>query len=168
MAFNNSEYISDRATAPRKVLKFKRLHPDAVIPSYQNPGDSGMDICSLTEAKVKPGQIKILSTGLATEIPEGYELQVRPRSGHAVEGLTLVNAPATLDSGFRGEIKLIVINLLSDPSSMFYTVDKSISIKKGERVAQLVLAKVPKLPIVEVEELSPSQRGTSGFGSTGK
>lgn len=148
-----------------EVLKFKRLHPDALLPAYATPGSAGMDICFQSgefendQVTLWAGDRSIFPTGLAVEIPEGYELQCRPRSGLAAKaGIMVVNSPGTIDSDYRGEIKVILLN----------TGGREVNFKNGDRIAQLVLAKTPKLPIFEVEELTDTERGLGGFGSTGR
>lgn len=150
------------------ALKFKKLSEDAVIPSYKTVGAAGMDIVATESVNVHPGEVAVIKTDLAVEIPEGYELQVRPRSGLATQGLTVVNSPGTIDSDYRGEIKVIVANLMRSRELSSVISPFCVSIKKGDRIAQLVLAKTPKLPIVEVTKLSDTDRGAGGLGSTGK
>ena len=117
-----------------------------------------MDVRAVTEANLGPGTWAAVGTGLSVEIPPGYELQVRPRSGLAAKhGVTVLNAPGTIDSDFRGEIKVLLINLGSAPFTA----------AKGDRIAQLVLARVPTAIVKDVDELSDTSRGTGGFGSTG-
>lgn len=140
-------------------IKIKKLHPDAILPRYAHEGDAGMDVFSLENAVLEPGERKTVPTGLSFEVPLGYEIQIRPRSGLALNhGITLSNTPGTLDSGYRGELKIGMINLSK----------QNYEIKKGERIAQLVLAKHETAEIQEVEELSQTTRGENGFGSTGK
>ena len=140
-------------------LKVKKIHPDAVLPSYAKPGDAGMDLCSYINYVLQPGERKLFGTGLKVEIPQGYEMQIRPRSGLALKvGITVVNTPGTVDSGYRGELGVILINHGSE----------SYEIKKGERIAQGVISKIEEVLIKEVENLSDSERGVGGFGSTGK
>ena len=147
-----------------EVLKFKRLHPDAILPAYATAGSAGMDI-TFQSGEFQPEQVTLwvgdrwtFNTGLAVEIPEGYELQCRSRSGLAANvGVMVLNSPGTIDSDYRGEIKVILLN----------TGGREVNFKNGDRIAQLVLAKTPKLPIIEVEELSDTERGQGGFGSTG-
>lgn len=144
-----------------EVLKFKRLRPDAVIPAYATAGSAGLDVslCASGPMRIQPGEHRLLPTGLAVEIPDGYELQCRPRSGLAAKnGLTVLNTPGTIDSDYRGEIK---VNLINHGAGARW-------IAPGDRIAQLVLAKTPKLEIVEVEELADTERGEGGFGSTGR
>ena len=130
------------------------------LPDYQTTGAAGMDVCSASEGKIvlEPGAIVNIPTGLAVSIPAGWELQIRPRSGLAAShGVTLPNTPGTIDSDYRGEIVVPLINLGSHP----FTIDR------GMRVAQAVLSRVDRVRWKEVEELSPSQRGESGLGHTG-
>lgn len=147
----------------KKVLSIAKIHPDAVIPSYGEHGEenSGFDFVSVENRKMVPGERAIISTGLKMEIPTGYEVQVRPRSGFAIKkGVTVLNAPGTVDAGYRGEAKIILINLS----------DEDVFIQKGDRIAQGVFAKVEHALLVEVKEndLSDTSRGAGGFGSTGR
>lgn len=142
-------------------LKFKRLRPEAEIPAYATSGAAGLDItlCCTGPMRILPSERRLLPTGLAVEIPEGYELQCRPRSGLAIKrGLTVLNTPGTIDSDYRGEIMVVMINHSDAPQWL----------APGDRIAQLVLAETPKLEIVEVAELSDTERGEGGFGSTGR
>jgi len=152
--------VNNKPTYNQPVLKFKKLCEDAKIPEYKSKGASGMDISSVERAYIGPRQYRVISTGIAAEIPEGYELQVRPRSGLAAKhGITVLNAPGTVDEDYTGEIKVILYNTRDEPHR----------IEKGERIAQLVLNKVDKLSVVEVEEIfKETDRGDKGFGSTGK
>lgn len=141
------------------VLKIKRLDSSIPLPSYAHPGDAGLDLYAAEDVRLKPFERKLVSTGIKVEIPYGYAGFVQPKSGRAVrEGLSIVNTPGLIDSGYRGEVKVILINL--DP-------DNEITIKKGEKIAQLVIQKVEEARVVEVDELSESSRGEGGFGSTG-
>jgi len=150
--------MSKNKTPQQPTLQFKRLDPSAQVPSYATPGAAGMDVRAVTEANLGPGTWAAVGTGLSVEIPPGYELQVRPRSGLAAKhGVTVLNAPGTIDSDFRGEIKVLLINLGSAPFTA----------AKGDRIAQLVLARVPTAIVKDVDELSDTSRGTGGFGSTG-
>ncbi len=140
------------------IVKVKCLTPDAKIPRYEHPGDSGADLVSVIDFTLEPMQRFAFPTGISAEISMGYELQVRPRSGLALKhGVTVLNTPGTVDAGYRGEIKVILINLGSEP----------FQITKGQKIAQLVVAPVVHGKFEQVEELTPSQRGTGGFGSTG-
>ena len=130
------------------------------MPAYATDGAAGADLCAAVEAEMSigPGGRAAVPTGLVVEIPAGYEGQVRPRSGLAINaGLTIVNAPGTIDSDYRGELKVLMINLGSDP----------VSINRGDRIAQLLIAPVTRATFVEAEALSRSDRGDGGFGSTG-
>lgn len=139
----------------------KRLHSfDLPIPQYMTPGSSGVDLYAANdeEIRVKPGGIILVPTGLSIAVPVGYEAQLRPRSGLALKyGLTLLNTPGTIDADYRGEIKVIVINL----------GDKEYILRRGERIAQMVFAAVKRAELVEVEILDQTIRGTGGFGHTG-
>jgi dUTP pyrophosphatase len=140
------------------TIKIKRLVPEAIAPKYEHPGDSGADLYSTIDLTLAPLARAAIPTGLAVEVPQGYELQVRPKSGLALnQGLTVLNTPGTVDAGYRGEIKAILINLGAEP----------VQIQKGQKIAQMVLAPVVLGIFEEVETLADSQRGTGGFGSTG-
>ncbi|MFH1561895.1 MAG: dUTP diphosphatase [Nitrospirota bacterium] len=142
---------------PRCVIKIKRLCSFIQIPKYAHIGDSGADLYAIEDCLLQPFERKAIPTGLCVEIPDGFELQVRPKSGLALDsGITVLNTPGTIDSGYRGEIKVILINL----SSEIY------QIKKGQKIAQMVVSPVIHAEFGEVEELSESKRGTGGFGST--
>ena len=146
------------------VIGFKWLDNEASrdlnIPGYETPGASGMDVCAALEQDMDlhPGDIEMIPTGFAIEIPVGFEVQVRPRSGLAIKhGITIVNAPGTIDSDYRGEVKIGLINL---SRSVF-------TIKRGDRIAQMILAPVCQARLVEVESLAETKRGAGGFGHTG-
>lgn len=142
-----------------KVL-IKRLDPDLPLPTYAKPGDAGADLYSRIDIELSPGERKLVPTGIAIALPPGFAAFVHPRSGRAIkEGLGMVNAPGTVDAAYRGELQVILIN---------YDLKSSISIKRGERIAQLVVQKVEHAEFIELEELPGSTRGASGFGSTGK
>lgn len=131
------------------------------LPAYQTAGAAGLDIRANLEEPIvlTPLQRTLVPTGLFLEIPEGYEVQVRPRSGLATKhGITVINAPGTIDSDYRGEVKVPIVNLS----------DESFTIAHGERIAQMIFAKYERVTFQQVEELSDTQRGTAGFGSTGK
>lgn len=130
------------------------------LPSYAYPGDAGLDLCSTDELVLKPFERALISTGIALAIPKGYAGFVLPRSGSALKhGLSLVNAPGLIDSNYRGEIKVIAINL--DPK-------RSLTIYKNDRVAQLVIMQAPAVRLLACDELSESERGDGGFGSSGR
>ncbi len=129
------------------------------LPRYQHEGDAGMDLYSAEDYVLKPGERKIFSAGIKLAIPKGYEVQIRPRSGLAVKnGITVLNTPGTIDHQYRGMVGVILINHGQDP----------FEVKKGERIAQMVLNKFENFELEEVEELSETERGEGGFGSTGK
>ncbi|MCB9555963.1 MAG: dUTP diphosphatase [Deltaproteobacteria bacterium] len=141
-------------------LKVLRLNPQARVPRYMTEHAAGMDLAALLDAPISlaPGQRAAVSTGLAIELEPGYEAQVRPRSGLALkQGVTVVNAPGTIDADYRGEVKVLLINAGTDP----------VTISTGDRIAQLVVAPVTRAAIVEVDELSSTERGAGGFGHTG-
>lgn len=137
----------------------KKLYTDAIIPKYQTPGAAGFDLHSREEKLLYPGGIAIVGTGLVMEIPEGYEGEARPRSGMAFKkGITLINSPGTIDSDYRGEVKVALVNHSEHPYR----------IKKGQRVCQMLIKPVIKAELVEVDaEFSKTERGTGGFGHTG-
>jgi dUTP pyrophosphatase len=140
-------------------IKIKKVKAEAVIPTYSKYGDAGCDLYSLEEFILQPGDICLVHTGIAIELPYGFEGQIRPRSGKAIkEGLTVVNSPGTVDAGYRDEIRVGMINV---GNSLAY-------IGIGDRIAQLVIGPVFKANFVEVNELSDSDRGLGGFGHTGK
>jgi len=140
-------------------LAFQRLDPDAALPERAHPGDAGFDLRSIEDVEVGPGERAMVRTGLAVAIPDRHAGLVLPRSGLASKhGLTLANAPGLIDSGYRGEVRCSVVNL--DPH-------ESVKIARGDRIAQLVVVEVPELRPGWVEQLPPSSRGESGFGSTG-
>jgi dUTP pyrophosphatase len=140
-------------------LLIKRLDSDLPLPRYAHAGDAGMDLYSAADVSIAPGQRTLVPTGVAVAIPEGYAGFVQPRSGLAIkQGLSLVNTPGLIDSHYRGEIKVIAINL--DPES-------AIDIKRGDKIAQLVIQPVACCELREVTQLDETQRGEGGFGSTG-
>ncbi len=146
------------------LIKFKRLSnvfENIPLPSYATVGSSGMDIRAALNKPliIKPKQIELVSTNLKVEIPIGFEIQVRPRSGlAATNGIGILNSPGTIDADYRGEIKIIIINLGKD----------DFTIQPGDRIAQLVVSKIYRGKLEEVEELNMSKRGDGGFGHTGK
>jgi dUTP pyrophosphatase len=144
-----------------KTIKVKKVHPDAIIPEYAYPSDSGFDLYSVEEITISPFGRSLVSTGICVEIDEFLEIQVRPKSGLAInQGLTVLNTPGTVDSGYNGEIKVIVFN----------TNNNHVTIKKGMKIAQAVLCPVINgkyVVIEEVGELGVKDRGMNGFGSTG-
>lgn len=141
-------------------LRIRRLRPSARVPRYMTAGAAGLDLCADLESPrtLAPGERALVPTGLAIAIPPGYEGQVRPRSGLALRhGLSMVNTPGTIDSDYRGEVAVLLINLGQEP----------VTITSGDRVAQLVIAPVVQIMIEEVEVLDDSARGEGGFGHTG-
>jgi dUTP pyrophosphatase len=137
-----------------------RLDPSIPLPAYAKGGDAGADIVSRIDITLQPGERALVPTGISIALPDGYVALVHPRSGLAIKhGVTMVNAPGTVDAGYRGELQCIMIN--HDPK-------ESITFHKGDRIAQLVIQKVERAEFVEVENLPGSGRGTSGFGSTGR
>ncbi len=139
-------------------FKIKKVKENAIIPCYAKQGDAGMDLFSTEKYILKPGERVLVSTGISTEFPEGYELQIRPRSGLALKkGISLVNTPGTIDAGYRGEIGVIVINLGQDV----------FEINPGDKIAQAVLNKFETAEIEVCDSLSETERGIGGFGSTG-
>lgn len=140
-------------------LPIKRLDPEVVLPSYAYVGDAGLDLRANEDVELKPLERSLVATGLAVAIPEGYAGFVQPRSGLALrEGLSMANTPGLIDAHYRGELKVCAVNL--DP-------ENAIHISKGERIAQLVIQKVPAVQLVEVDELDETDRGAGGFGSSG-
>jgi dUTP pyrophosphatase len=137
----------------------KRLDPGVPLPKYSKGGDAGADIVTRIDLTLEPGERALAPTGIAIALPNGYAAFAHPRSGLAIKhGVSMVNAPGTIDAGFRGELQVILINL--DPR-------ESITFKRGDRIAQLVFQKVEHADFVEVEELPGSGRSDGGFGSTG-
>ena len=141
-------------------VEFRRLHPAAVLPAPQHPGDAGGDLVAVEDCRLAPGARAMVATGLVVAIPEGYAGRVLPRSGLASRhGVTCANAPGLIDAGYRGEVKVALVNL--DPHQEY-------QVAAGDRIAQLVVVAGPDLDVVEVEDLPPSTRGDGGFGSTGR
>jgi dUTP pyrophosphatase len=137
----------------------KRLDPGMPLPSYSHPGDAGADLAAAEDVELGPGERVLVRTGLAIALPAGYAAFVHPRSGLAAKyGVTLVNAPGTVDAGYRGEIKVTLLNTDSD---------RAVRFSRGDRIAQLVIQRVERAVFHEVEVLPGSSRGDAGFGSTG-
>jgi len=140
------------------TIKIKREDKTIPLPSYATPGSAGLDLRSIEDTTINPGEWKAISTGLKIELPQNYEAQIRPRSGLALNyGITVLNTPGTIDADYRGEIKVILINHGKTP----------FHIKKGDRIAQLVITEIAKPIIIETETLQDTTRGTNGFGHTG-
>lgn len=158
MTGSDTDGAASAAGAPLRVL-VQRLDHGLPLPAYALPGDAGADIVAAEDLRLDPGERALLPTGIAIALPDGYAAFVHPRSGLAIRaGLGLVNAPGTIDSGYRGEIKVIVIN--HDPA-------EPIVLARGERIAQLVFQRVERAEFVEVDELPASERASGGHGSTG-
>ena len=140
------------------TLRFRKVHPDAVLPSYAHPSDAGMDVRSVEDLTIAPGKRALVHTGLVMLLPPMYEAQVRPRSGRALKsGITVLNTPGTIDSGYRGEVGVILANF----------GEADFQVKKGDKIAQIVIAPVTQPEIVETTEVDETDRGSGGFGSTG-
>lgn len=140
------------------TLAIRRIDPAAQLPTYAHPGDAGMDVRSIETVTLRPGARACVRTGLVFQLPPDAEAQVRPRSGLALKhGVTVLNAPGTIDAGYRGEVGVVLVNLGEAP----FTVEK------GMKIAQVVVAPVVQADIVEVNETNATVRGADGFGSTG-
>ena len=139
-------------------IKILKLDESATIPNYSHPGDAGLDLFSIEEQIILPGETKLIHTGIAIALPTGTEAQIRPRSGLALKhSITVLNSPGTIDAGYRGEIGVILINHGKDPFQVL----------SGMKIAQMVITSVINAEIATVENLSSTSRGTGGFGSTG-
>ncbi|MGK4115414.1 dUTP diphosphatase [Lysinibacillus capsici] len=139
-------------------VKIKKVHADAMLPIQANPGDAGMDLYSIEAVEIPAGVAKLIKTGIQIELPKGTEAQIRPRSGLALKhSVTVLNSPGTIDEGYRGEIGVILINHGQEP----------LIVEKSMRIAQMVIQFVPSIQLVEVDELSQTVRGESGFGASG-
>ena len=141
-------------------ILIKRLSKDVALPKYETESSSGLDLAANIDEQIKilPGKSEIISTGLAVAIPKNFEIQIRPRSGLAAKSqISVLNTPGTIDADYRGELKVILINLS----------DKVFVVEKGSRIAQMVLCPVVKATLKEVTELENTERGSGGFGSTG-
>lgn len=146
-------------SSDRLVLPIKRLDSDVILPSYAYEGDAGLDLRANVDVDIAPFERKLIPTGLAVAIPEGFAGFVQPRSGLALKsGLSMANTPGLIDAHYRGELKVIAVNL---------DANEPIHISKGERIAQLVIQRVPVVSLIEVDELDKTDRGTGGFGSSG-
>jgi len=141
-------------------VKVKKLDPRAVVPTYGTEGAAGFDFYAIEDVELLPGERKLIKTGIAMAIPEGYEVQVRPRSGMSLKtSFSVANSPGTIDSDYRGECNVIGFN-----THQHHMLD----IKKGDRIAQGVLSRVPQADFEVVDELDDTERGTGGYGSTGQ
>ena len=144
---------------PQLDVQLTRLDPDVPLPAYARPGDAGADLVTTADLVLAPGERALVGTGVAIALPAGYAGFVHPRSGLAARtGLSIVNAPGTVDAGYRGEIRVCLVNL--DPH-------EAIALRKGDRIAQLIVQRVEYARFVEVAHLPESVRGTGGHGSTG-
>ncbi len=140
------------------ILRFKKVHPEAVLPAYAHASDAGMDVRSVEDVVIPAGGRALVHTGLVMLLPPGYEAQVRPRSGLALKhGITVLNTPGTIDSGYRGEVGVILANFGGE----------GFSVAKGDKIAQIVVAPVTQAAIEEAYEIDETDRGAGGFGSTG-
>jgi dUTP pyrophosphatase len=141
-------------------LPVRRLEAGLPLPAYAHPGDAGADLRAATEVVLPPGGRATVGTGIAIAVPDGYAAFVHPRSGLAARhGITLVNAPGTVDAGYRGEVRVVLLN--TDPSEPF-------TVRRGDRIAQLVVQPVTRVQFLDADELPPTPRGEGGFGSTGR
>lgn len=139
-------------------VKVKRIHEDAMLPLQANPGDAGMDLYSIEAVEIPAGVAKLIKTGIQIELPKGTEAQIRPRSGLALKhSVTVLNSPGTIDEGYRGEIGVILIN----------HGQETFIVEKSMRIAQMVIQFVPSIQLLEVNELSQTVRGATGFGASG-
>ncbi len=140
------------------TVKIWREASTIEIPKYATPGSAGVDLCSMKYCIIKPGELAVIPTGIKLEIPEGYEGQIRPRSGLALNHrIVIPNTPGTIDSDYRGEIMIMLLNMGTEPFSLSF----------GDRIAQLVFVPVARAKFEPVKELTTTKRGTGGFGSTG-
>jgi len=141
------------------AVQVVRLDPDLPLPDYAHPGDAGADLLTTVDVVLAPGERGLVPTGISLAVPEGYVALVHPRSGLAARhGLSIVNTPGTVDAGYRGEIKVLLVN---------HDLREPIELRRGDRVAQLVFQRVERAEFVEVEALPDSARGSGGYGSTG-
>jgi len=137
-----------------------RLDDSIPLPAYGRPGDAGADICTRVDVTIEPGERALVPTGLSIALPQGFAAFVHPRSGLAIKhGVSMVNAPGTVDAAYRGELQIILIN---------HDLREAISFVKGDRIAQLVIQRVENATFVEVDSLPGTERGAGGFGSTGR
>lgn len=176
-AISETEGISKRYIQ----VPFVKCHPDARMPEYAHSDDSGMDVFALDDYVIHPGETKLIPTGIKMAVPNGYEIQVRPKSGRALKTkMRIANSPATVDAGFRGELQVIIDNIEPSIKDITYDFDdkgrpiitsilrgNDMIIGKGEKFAQLVLMEVPKAVLFQVESLDDTERAEGGFGSSG-
>lgn len=161
-------------------IPFVKCHPDAKMPEYAHPDDSGMDVYAVDNYVIHPGETKLIPTGIKMAVPNGYEIQIRPKSGRALKTkMRIANSIGTVDAGFRGELQVIIENIEPPIKDITYDFDDNgrpiitsilrgsdMTIGKGEKFAQLVLMEVPKAVLFQVENLDDTERGNGGFGST--
>jgi dUTP pyrophosphatase len=151
--------VSEQTIRRSLEIGIRRLDPELPVPSYAHPGDAGADLVAREDVTLKPGERRLVPTGIALALPEGYVALVHPRSGLAHRhGLSIVNAPGTIDAGYRGEVQVCLVNL--DPAT-------PIELRRGDRIAQLVIQRFETATFVEVDDLPDSARGAGGYGSTG-
>ena len=176
-AISETEGISKRYIQ----VPFVKCHPEAQMPKYAHPDDSGMDVFALDDYVIHPGETKLISTGIKMAVPNGYEIQVRPKSGRALKSkMRIANAPGTVDASYRGELCVIIDNIEPSIKDITYNFDdkgrpiitsilrgNDMIIGKGEKFAQLVLMEVPKAVLFQVESLDDTERAEGGFGSSG-
>ena len=143
------------------VIRFRRTTPDAIVPSYAHEGDAGMDLCATRDVTLRPGESAMVGSGIAIQLPRGFAGFVHARSGLGSKGLVIKHSTGVIDSGYRDEIKLVLFN--NNP----ITSDRVFHVKKGDRVAQLVIQHVACATMSEVKSLEETERGTGGFGSSG-
>jgi dUTP pyrophosphatase len=151
--------VSERTVRPGVEINIRRLDPELPLPSYAHPGDAGADLYAREDVTLAPGERRLVPTGIALALPDGYVALVHPRSGLAHRtGLSIVNAPGTIDAGYRGEVQVCLVNL--DPAT-------PIELRRGDRIAQLVIQQFETATFVEADDLPDSSRGAGGHGSTG-
>lgn len=149
----------ESSVRPGVPVSIRRLDPELPLPSYAHPGDAGADLYAREDVTLLPGERRLVPTGVALALPDGYVALVHPRSGLAHRtGLSIVNAPGTIDAGYRGEVQVCLVNL--DPAT-------PIELRRGDRIAQLVIQQFESATFVEVDDLPDSARGAGGYGSTG-
>jgi len=151
--------MSEHARADDLEVRVTRLDPEVPLPSYAHPGDAGADLVTTVDVHLEPGERRLVPTGIALALPEGYVGLVHPRSGLAARfGLSIVNAPGTVDAGYRGEVTVLLVN--TDATT-------PVDLRRGDRIAQLVVQRVERARFVAVDRLPGSARGAGGYGSTG-
>jgi len=151
--------MSEHARADDLEVRVTRLDPEVPLPSYAHPGDAGADLVTTVDVHLEPGERRLVPTGIALALPEGYVGLVHPRSGLAARfGLSIVNAPGTVDAGYRGEVTVLLVN--TDATT-------PVDLRRGDRIAQLVVQRVERARFVAVDRLPGSVRGAGGYGSTG-